>query len=139
GGRSNRKERTAAALVAPPQLADRTFKIDIELRREVMLDEGRDRPRGRLRPLVGYRVEEGVLHIHRLAVAVDLAVLAPHHVGETRVPDRALGVGTGDQEIVARAPEITPRSCQVELHAGVNAPADLVALSVAGHKIGDAA
>ena len=68
----------AAAHIAPLQLADRPFEIEIELRREVMLDQGRDRPRGRRRPLVGYRVEEGVLHEHRLAVAVDLAVLAPH-------------------------------------------------------------
>ena len=69
--------------------------------------------------------------IHRLAVAVDLAVLAPHHVRQTRVPDRALGVGAGDEGVVAGA-----ERRQVDLHAGVDAPADLVVLSVAGDTAG---
>ena len=99
-----------------------------------MLDQGRDRPRGRLRPRVGYWVEERVLHEHRLTVAVHLAVFAPHHVRQTRVPDGALGVGAGDEDVVAGA-----ERGQVDLHAGVDAPADLVVLRVAGLKGGEAA
>ena len=96
-------EDVAAALVAPVDAADRPFEVDVELRREVMLEQGADRPRGRRRPLVGQRVEVGVGQLHRLAVAVDLAVLTPHAVRQTRVPHRVLGVGAGDQEGVARA------------------------------------
>src|SRR5208337_5583854 len=86
----------AAAHVAPLEAADRPFEVDVELRREVVLEQGADRPRGWLRPRVGERVEEGVGEIHRLTVAVDLAVLAPHPVRQTRVPHRALGVAAGD-------------------------------------------
>src|SRR5208337_839226 len=79
------------------------------------------------------RVEVGVGKVHRLAVAVDLAALAPHHLPgpHTPVPHRALAVGAGDQEVVARAPETAPPVVQQELHAGVDAPAGLGFLAVA--------
>src|SRR5208337_1428877 len=124
----------AAAHVAPFDPADRAFEIDVELRSEVVLEQAADRPRGRLRPPVGERVEVGVRRIPRLAVAVDLAVLAPHHVRQTRVPERALGVGAGEQDVVACAPRR-----QQELPAGVDAPADLLLLAVAGSQAGKAA
>ncbi len=80
-----------------------------------------------VRPLVGDRVEERVSEEHRLTVAVGLAVLAPHSIEETGVPDRVLGIDAGQNEVVASAEHPTP-SLQVELHARVDRPADLVVL-----------
>src|SRR5271170_4679591 len=57
GAASEAVDVAAAALVAPQQLADRAFKVRIELRREVVLEYAGDRPCGRRRPLVGQRVE----------------------------------------------------------------------------------
>ena len=53
----------------------------------------------------GERVGIGIGDGHLLAVAVDLAVLTPHAVGDTREPDRVLGVGARDQERVAGSPD----------------------------------
>src|SRR5208337_2610743 len=133
GGLDNRTARqpecesAAATHVAPVELAVRALEIQVELWGEVVLEQRGDRPGGRLRPLVGERVEERVSHIHGLAVAVDLAVLAPHSVRQARVPHRVLGVGAGDQEVVAGA-----EGRQVDLDAGVDAPACLGFLTVAG-------
>ena len=85
-------------------------------------------------PRVLDRVEERVGKIHRLAIAVDLAILAPHAVGQTRIPNRVLGVGTSDEDVVARA-----ERRQVDLHAGVDAPARLGFFRVTNIKEGRAA
>src|SRR5271165_5695462 len=116
----------AGALVVPLDAADRAQDVGVELRRPVVLKLGRHRPGSRLRPSVGNRIEERVLQVHRLAVPIDLAVLAPHAVHQTRVPHRILAIGAGEQESVARA-----EPAKVPLHAGVDGPADLVLRCVA--------
>ena len=94
-------------LQPPPMLLQFTPKIEPRDRcRWSASSDARaaqDRPCSWRRPLVGERVEERVRAQHRLTVAVDLAVLAPHPIVYTRVNYRALGVGAAKDQVVACA------------------------------------
>src|ERR1700722_3054352 len=123
----------AAAHVAPLDAADRAFQIGIDGRRPVVLEKRRDGPCSWRGPLVIDRVEERVSEKHRLAVAVGLAGLAPHPIKEAGVPDRALGIDAGHDQVVASAEHPAP-ALQVDLHARVNGPADLLLRPVADNR-----
>ena len=68
-----------------------------------------------------------------LTVAVGLAVLAPHPIKKARVPDRALRIDAGHDQVVAGGKHPAP-ALQVDLDARVDGPADVILLPVADNR-----
>src|ERR1700677_4883943 len=127
-----------AVHAAPVDLADGGFEIGINGRRPVVLKQPADGPGGRARPRVGQRIEERVGQKDLLAISVDLPVLTVLRVRNTRIPGCVLGVGASEQDVVTSGENPIP-GLQVDLHAGVDTPTDLVHLRVAAADSGEPA
>src|SRR3984957_2720633 len=128
----------AAVHAAPAAPADRALKVGIYGRRPVVLQQPADGPGGRGRPRIGQRIEVSVGQKHLLAISVDLPVLTVLRVRQTRIPGCVPGVGASEQDVVAGGEDPVP-PLQVDLHAGVDTPTDLVVLRATGSEGGDPA
>jgi hypothetical protein len=123
---------------APADPADRALKVGINGRRPMVLQQPADGPGGRGRPRIGQRIEVSIGQEHRLAISVDLPVFAIHGVRQTRIPGCVPGVGASEQDIVAGGEDPIP-PLQVDLDAGVDAPADPALARVAGGEAANSA
>ena len=103
----------------PADLGIGTLNAEGDLRVDRELRPTGDRPSGRGRP-GAVAVCERIANRHRLAVAVNRAVLAPHPVRDARIPGRIARIGAGDADRSAG------HARDVERHARVKREAPLV-------------